>query len=217
MKTFLAFALFLIGASSCLAQDKATMDYTKMYGIFQKAAAVKNKDVRAMIAVVPSNKAIRPGDVTLTIQAKSGPQKLTVDPDGELHAFPMTDALLKENPSVLTNQPKGTLGIGGGIALNLPDGATFSYRQLGALLDAGNAEIKKQAGMLSLVAPQSKTITFEFFDGRGQSLTVGVKSAPKTIRADANGHLVLSVDPALLPENPPVTFSEKPSKALLDI
>lgn len=216
MKTFLTISLCLAGALSGVAQDKATMAYEKMYGIFQKAAAVKNKDVRAMIGVLPRD-AVKPGDVTLTIQAKAGPLPLTVDPDGELHGFPMNDRLLKENPTVVSNQPKGTLSITGELALNIPEGTTFSYRQLGALLDAANVEIKKQAGMLSFVAPQAKTITFEFFEGRGQSLTVGAKAGPKMIRADARGHLVLTVDPALCAENPTVTLSEKPSKAVLDI
>ncbi len=154
--------------------------------------------------------------MTFTIQAKGGAQKLTVDPDGEIHGFPMSAELLKENPSVVTNQPKGTLNLGGGLAAVLSKGTTFSYQQLAALFDAGNAEIKEQAGMLSFVAPSIKSLTFEFFTGGSQTLTVASKTGPRTIKADTKGRLVFTLEKALVAENPVVTLSEQPSKAILD-
>ena len=92
--------------------------------------------MRAVIVVVPKDKAVKAGDVTFAIQNKSGPQKLPVDPDGEIRNFPMNAEMLKENPPVVTNQPKGTLNIGGGLAATLPKGNTYSYQQLAALFDA---------------------------------------------------------------------------------
>ncbi len=216
VKTPLVALFCFAGVFSCAAQDKAVLPYQKLYEAFQKAATVKSTEVRAVIVVVPKDGAVKPGDVTFTIQAKGGAQKLAVDPDGEIHGFPLSAELLKENPSVVTNQPKGTLNLGGGLAAVLPKGATYSYQQLAALFDAGNAQVKEQAGLLSFVAPAIKSLTFEFFAGGGQTLTVASKVGPKTIKADAKGQLVFTLEKVLVAENPAVTLSEPPSKAILD-
>ena len=96
--------------------------------------------------------------------------------------------------------------------------STYSYRTLCDLLDAGNVEVKKQAGMLSFVAPQAKAVQFVFFDHDArQSLTVQTKTNPTTLTANAKGEISLTLDKSLLAENPTVSLSGKPSKLLPDL
>ncbi len=53
MKTLLVALFSLVGVFPCVAQDKAVLPYEKLYEAFQKAAAVKSKEVRAVIVVMP--------------------------------------------------------------------------------------------------------------------------------------------------------------------
>ncbi len=216
--------IFLLGLLCLLvripagyAQEKATVPYARIYDAFQRAESVRTKDVRVAIAVASKSEAVPPGVVSLTIQAKSGARKLHVDPDGEIHGFPMTAKLLQENPPVVSNQPKGSLQIGGGLFFNGSAATTYRYRKLSDLLAAGNAVSKKRAGFFSLVAPQAKSVLFVFFRHTGQTLTVHAKSAPQTLKANEKGEIALRIDPALLGENPTVRLSEKPSKVLPDL
>ena len=216
--------IFLLGwlcvfasVSAGRAQEKATVPYAKIYDAFQRAKSVRTRDVRVAIAVASKNEAVPPGAVRLTIQAKGGARKLHVDPDGEIRAFPISAKLLQENPPVVSNQPKGSLQIGGGLFFNAPATTTYRYRKLSDLLAAGNAVSKKRAGFFSLVAPQAKSVLFVFFHGTGQTLTVRSKSAPETLKANEKGEIALRIDPALLAENPTVRLSEKPSKVLPDL
>ena len=163
------------------------------------------------------NEAVKPGAITLTIRAKGGARKLRIDPDGEIHAFPMSAKLLAENPPVVSNQPKGSLQIGGGLFFNAATATTYRYRRLSDLVDEGNATTKKRAGFFSLLAPQAKSVLFVFFRHTGQTLTVHSKTAPSTSTANEKGEIALRIDRSLLAENPRVTLSEKPSKVLPDL
>ncbi len=218
MKFILLGAFCLVaGVPAVRAQEKATIPYAKVYDAFQRAAVVRTKEVRVAIAVASKNETVSPGAVTLTIQAKGGARKLHVDPDGEIQGFPLSNKLLKENPPIVSNQPKGTLRLGGGLFFNVQPATTYRYRKLDSLLDAGNAVSKKRAGFFSLVAPQAKSVLFVFFHHVGQTLTVHSKSAPQTLTANEKGEISLRLDKALLAENPRVTLSEKPSKVLPDL
>ena len=218
MRIFLLGLLGLLaGVPAGNAQEKATVPYAKIYDAFQRAGSVRTKDVRVAIAVASKNEAVPPGAVRLTIQAKGGARKLRVDPDGEIHGFPLSAKLLKENPPVVSNQPKGSLQLGGGLFFNVSPATTYRYRKLYALLEAGNAASKQRAGFFSLVAPQAKSVLFVFFHGTGQTLTVRAKSGVQTLRANEKGEIALRLDPALLPENPTVRLSAPPSKVLPDL
>ena len=215
MRIFLPGALcLLVGVSAVQAQEQATLPYAKIHDAFQKAAGVPSKDVRVAIAVESKDKAVKPGAVTLTIQTRRGPRKLRIDPDGEIRRFPMNDALLRENPPVVSNQPKGSLKLGGGLVFTAPTASRYSYRQLVALLDAGNAELRQQAGLISFVAPQAKGLQFEFFGPGRQTITVRSRTAPLTVTTDDRGNVSLPLDRALLAENPAVRLSAKPAKVL---
>jgi hypothetical protein len=192
--------------------------YAKLYPLFERGSHIQSPHVRPIFVVQSTNKAVKPGSITLTVQAKSGAIPLKIDPDGEIHGFPVSAELLKENPPILTNQAKGSLRIGGGMGILLPDSLTFTFAQLNGFLTEATAEMKKQAGMvLSFMVPSAKGLIFEFSSPHKQTLTIAYKAGPKILQADSDGGIKLPMDKASLAENPSVTLSEKPLKVSIDM
>jgi hypothetical protein len=215
-RLFLATLALLLSTVS--AECGSIIPYAKLYDLFERGAKIKSPNLRPIFVVASNNKAIKASSITLTIQAKSGPIEIKVDPDGEIRSFPLTQELLKENPPVQTNQPKGTLMIGGGMGIILPDSLTYSYQQLNDLVAQASAEMKKQAGLLlSFMVPKAKGLIFEFSSPRKQTLTIAFKNGPKVLRADGDGGITLPLDKTSLAENPTVTLSEKPLKVSIDM
>ncbi len=215
-RIILASLALLLSATS--AECGSTIPYAKLYDLFQRGSKIKAPNLRPIFVVASNNKAIKPGSITLTIQSKSGPTDIKIDPDGEIRSFPLTQELLKENPPVLTNQPKGTLLIGGGMGIILPDSLTYSYQQLNDLLAQASVEMKKQAGLLlSFMVPRAKGLIFEFSSPRKQTVTIAFKNGLKVLQADGDGGITLPIDKTSLTENPTVTLSEKPLKVSIDM
>src|SRR5215831_18787174 len=90
------------------------------------------KYVKPEIKVTPKTDGVKPQDVVFTIDAKTGPIKVSPTPDGTLE-LPMTPTLCAENPDIQTNQPKGTVSIGVSIDPAIPPVRTLDYRQLESL------------------------------------------------------------------------------------
>ena len=205
-------SLLLAFAIPVAAEDFGSMPYAKLHALFQDASGISAPNIRPTVVVNSTNKEVPPAAITLTIQAKSGLIKVPIEPDGEIRAFPMNAELLKENPAVQSNQPKGTLRLIPGITVQLPDTLTYTGAQLNELLEQANAAIKKQAGTMARLAPQAKGFNFQFRSPYNQTLTIVSKSGSKTLRPDPNGIIALAMDKLTLSENPTVTVSEKPLK-----
>ena len=204
-----AIALALDGPAALHAQDSGQVPYTTIHKVVSRANQVKHPKLRAVVALKSKDKNAKPA--TLVIQAKSGPINVSIGEDGEIRNFPVTAELLKENPSVLSNQPKGTSQLLATMEVVVPDGLSYSYRDLAQLLDDANAEIKKQAGMLSLLAPRAKAIAFQFPAGSKETVTIK-RSEPQVLNADANGVVRLEIDKAVAAQDPQVVVSAKPAK-----
>lgn len=210
-------AILTVCATSARCAD-LTIPYAKLYPMFSRGAQIKSPHVRPIFVVQSTDKAVKPGSITLTVQAKSGAIPLKIDPDGEIHGFPVSAELLKEDPPILTNQAKGSLRIGGGIGITLPDSLTFSFAELNGYLVEASAEMKKQAGMfLSFMVPSAKGLIFEFASARKQTLTIAYKAGPKVLTTDSDGGIKLPIDKTSLAANPTVTLSEKPLKVSVDL
>lgn len=210
-------AAFLLSATTAYCAD-VVIPYAKLYPMFERGSRIQSPHVRPIFVAQSTDKAVKPGSITLTVQAKSGAIPLKIDPDGEIHGFPVSAELLKENPPIVTNQPKGTLRIGGGMGITLPDSLTFTFAQLNGYLTEAAAEMKKQAGMmLGFMIPSAKGLIFEFASPRKQTLTIAYKAGPKVLQADSDNGLKLPMDKASLAENPSVTLSEKPLKVSIDM
>jgi hypothetical protein len=208
--------LVIIGCGSAVAAEEfGQIPYSTIHKALTRARAVTNPNLRPTVSIVSTDaNASKSQPVKLVVQAKSGAMNVDIDNDGEIRSFPLTDELLKENPFVLSNQPRGKSQLRVAVAIVLPDGLTYSYRLLAQRLEEANAEVKKQAGMLSLMAPRAKTLQFQFKAPAKQTLTVGGKNG-QVLTADNNGVIELTIDPKIASEDPQVVVSEKPSKIIV--
>ena len=197
------------------AQESGQVPYSVIHKAVTRAQQVKHPKLRAVVRVDSKAQGTKPREIAMIIQAKSGPINVAIADGGEIRSFPVSDELLKENPPVLSNQPKGSSRLQVGIELVVPDTLTYSGRELAQLIDVANAEIKKQAGMLSLLAPRAKAFSFHFRGGGKQTVTINGKE-PQTLSADASGVARLEIDKSFAAQDPQIVLSEKPTKVLVN-
>lgn len=212
-----ALLALLVLTASAQAEDFATIPYAKLHNAFQRAAKVNAPNLRGIVAISSRNKAIKASSITLTINSKSGAREVPVDFSGELRSFPLSAELLKENPPVVTNQPSGTVQLGGGIGIEVPEGQSYSYQQLSDLLRQGYEELKRRGGLFAAAfLPTPKGLVFLFTKPAAQTMTIALKAGPKILTVDEAGGIELVIDRAAVAENPTVTMSERPAKMFLD-
>jgi hypothetical protein len=153
---------------------------------------------------------------TLTIQAKDGDIRVTPDPEGFV-AFPVTEALLAEDPMVLTSMPEGRKT---SVSLELrparPPGTTFPLAELLASVPQANKLIKAQAGFFSFALPTLKAVLLVYPPGAPQTARLTAPGVERTIASDAKGHLRLPRDEPLEAAGARVELSAPPLRFELD-
>ena len=208
--TSLGVLLAVFCASPTLhAQETGQVPYAVIHKVVSRAQQVKHPRIRAVVSLESKAAGAKPKDITMVVQAKSGPINVSIGSDGEIRNFPISPELLKENPPVLSNQPKGSSQLRVGLEVVMPDSLTYSYRELAQLLDDANGEMKKQAGMLSMVMPRAKALSFQFRSGGKETVTIK-RNEPQVLTADANGVVRVEIDKAVAAQDPQVVVSEKP-------
>ncbi|HSH37847.1 MAG TPA: hypothetical protein VK993_03600 [Chthoniobacterales bacterium] len=208
-----ALALMLGAPPALRAEESGEVPYATVHKVVSRANQVKHPKIHAVVAVKSKDKTAKP--VTMVIQAKSGWINVSIAEDGEIRNFPISQELLKENPPVLSNQPKGSSQLVACIELVVPDTTTYSYRELTQLLDEANGQIRKQAGMLSIMAPRAKALSSQFRGGGNETVTIK-RNEPQVLTADANGVVRLEIDKSVAAQDPQVVVSAKPAKVLVN-
>src|SRR5205807_528971 len=98
--------------------------------------------------VSSTNKSVDPANITLAIHSASkGTIPVSLDTNGQILKFPHEKELVRENPSMVANQPKGSLRMMVSVQLPTPDTLTFRYARLGDGAAEMNKLIKSQAGL----------------------------------------------------------------------
>lgn len=217
-----AWLTVLLMCFPAMAEDREWMPLNKLMGHiyldkFYAAPLSQRDKVRARGVLIPSNKAIKPSDVVLTIAHASGKERIALNPDGSFELNPSAKAI-QENPMVLTSMPageKGGLGINMFAALT-PNATQFSYVDLLGGVTQANALIKAQAGMLSLFVPKMNGVLVRFAKGGTPVLKIAAKSGVTTLTADAAGVIAVKIDEAWMSENPQITASQPVLEAEID-
>jgi hypothetical protein len=211
---------------ACLAQTgqatntNAVIPYKTMDDLCQMADGVDQTKLIVRVFVSSRNKAVQSSDIGITIQsATKGMIPVQIGTNGQVLNFPHEKELRRENPSLIANQPKGTLNLSLRAQLAIPDELTFRYRRLGDGVAEANKTIKAQAGMLSLFAPKAEGVTFFFPEASGGKAKVEIMLAAgkKEYTADQRGQVKLKLEKAILTENPEVKVSEKPQLVMPDM
>lgn len=224
----------VIGAAVILAAGTATLLAQRSVQLNSRTNAVipyKAMDVACQFTegidqaklvvhtVVESNKkSVRPGDIHLTIQsAVKGPIPLKLGNKGQILNFPHDEALRRENPNIVSDQPKGTLGIGTWFYVPMPKELTFSYSVLAnAVAEANKGEEAARVDGLAQAHSSARRIervclVFPQSSAGKARLQIESASGWKEYTADKWGKIILKIEDSLTAENPKIILSEKTS------
>lgn len=184
-----ALLALVCGASASPADTTtARIPYKTIAELFDGFAKLKAKDkVELDVRLVHAPQAKPAAPIRMQLDSKSGRRELTVDENGALVDFPLTDALRKENPWLLSNQPKGTLDLHAGLRIKYPGQLTAPLQYYRQALDQVNSAIKSQAGLLAILAPKVKTVVFIFDPTLGPVVQVRSNAGERSLSGDTNG------------------------------
>jgi hypothetical protein len=218
-------ALIMLLAGAALhgraTETNAVIPYQELDEMFRPIATVDPAKLLIQVFVASTNKAVRPSEISLTIHsAGKGLIPLRLGTNGQFMNFPLEKDLRRENPSIVANQPAGSLRIVVAVQIPPSNELTFRYRRLADGVAEINKSIKAQAGMvLSLFAPKVQGVVFLFPKASAGKAKVAIASAAgrKEYTADRYGQVILKLDKSLLAENPEVTVSEKPANIVPDL
>jgi RNA polymerase sigma factor (sigma-70 family) len=213
------------GTTTLLAQhsDKAgaQIPYKVLDDACRLQDSVNQTNLVLRIIIVSNNKTVRPSDIHLTIQsARRGNIAVKLGSKGQILDFPDDEGLRRENPPVVSNQPKGSLHCNFWVYVPKPEGFTFPYSHLvnaveeaNRAMDRANQEIKSDYARR--VSPFSGDVSgvglvFGPSSARKAKIVIQTAAGRKDYVADAHGVIRLKINPELQAENPMITVSEKP-------
>ena len=205
-------ACLAVACLSLSAAENASIPYENLDKLWQISSSVNQTNLTFRGLIASTNSEVHSTNIQLTIHSKvRGDIPVELNTNGELKNFVHTKELAKENPPVLSNQPKGTLSLIVMLQIPLPDGVSFPYAKLRNGVAEMNKLIKSQAGMLSLFAPKSKGVVLWFPRSSGGKARVEILSAKgkKEYTADQNGEVKFDLD-SKLPDETEVRVSEQP-------
>ena len=216
-------------ASSSSARTNATMPYRMMDDAYRLLGGVDQTKLVLNWSVSSKQKAVQTTGIHLTIQSTNqGPIPLRLNTNGQIIDFPHDEALRRENPPIVADQPKGSLNFTVWMQLPMDKGLTFPYHRLTDGVDELNRAVAE-------ANRYSKEDEFGDFGGVFRSRVQGVviyfpraragkarveivsKAGKKEYVAPANGQIKLMVDKTLQAEDPEVILSERPQGIVPDI
>ena len=152
--------------------------------------------------------------LTITILSKTGRIQVPVGADNSF-AIPISDELRDENPTVTTNQPKGSLSLQVGVRILLPQTTHYAYSEFWLGIQQANAMTKRFAGMVRwLFSEAADSLVLRFSRPERQMLRIAAADGALTLIADDSGTIFVRIDKKLVEENPMMELSEPAIDAL---
>lgn len=203
--------LGLIGLAQILApamaaEPRSETPYAVLYGVLEPSRRIAAYPrLRALQSVQSQNHNVAPASIRLQIMSRAGPIAVPVRANGVLE-FPLDDALLRENPIVVSNQPKGTLSLAVTLALAPPPAARVPVVELAAALRDVDSLLRELPGQ-----PNRAVRGVEFhFDPRAEARVTLRGASERLLQADAGGRVVLMRDTDLGADSVEVELSQAP-------
>lgn len=213
-------ALLATGAaagSASAADEYATLPYSSMIAnaLTFLGMAVGERDRLALVQSLRpdgGNLVIRP--LTITILSKSGKIDVPVGADNSF-AIPISDALRDENPTVITNQPKGSLSLQVGVRILLPQATRYAYSEFWLGIQQANSMTRRFAGVMRwLFSDSADSLVLRFRRPERQMLRIAASDGALTLIADDSGTIFVRIDKKLVEQNPMMELSEPALDAL---
>lgn len=199
------------------ADDFATLPYRTMVAnvtTFLNVAVGERNRLALIQSLQPDGGNLVARPLTITVLSKTGKIPVPVGVDNSF-AIPITDELRDENPTVITNQPKGSLSLQIGVRILLPQTTRYAYSEFWLGLQQANAMTKRFAGMMRwLFAESADSLVLRFAQPERQMLRIAAADGPLTLIADDSGTIFVRIDKKLVEENPMMELSEPALDAL---
>lgn len=123
----------VVSAETAPQAEVATLPYAVVYKMVQVSdpGGTSTNGRGLSIKFKSSLPGVRPKDICLFIDSKTGRVPLSLDVDGTCR-LPVSDSLIKENPPIISNQPKGSMSFEVYINRNIPvpENRLLPYRNL---------------------------------------------------------------------------------------
>ncbi len=149
-------------------------------------------------------------DLRMVIDAEAGEIAVPVDADGTM-AFPLSEALLEENPAVRVNVPDGGLSLNLSIDTTVPPAQRFSYGLVADMAEEFERFTAKQGMMARMMAPDVEGLRVEFGEGARATATIG----DEVVAADDEGVLLIPLRKDWARSRPAIVLSRMPAQMRL--
>jgi hypothetical protein len=213
MQKLFVFALCAL-APLAFAADRE-IPYKDLHKVFSRVAGIPEGTYFRMTARMASNDpAVATDAIRLVIRSRNGDIAVPVAADGSAQ-FPVRDALLEENPPVVTNVAEGKLQVRISVRVEAPPEQRFRYGLMAAMQDEADAILAKQGFLVRMMAPDFEGLRVSFAPGTAATATVEA-AKPETFAADAEGRIHIPDRKAWRKENPFVQLSAMPLGIALD-
>jgi hypothetical protein len=206
---FLVGALVLFSAGPACADAWRDIPYERIHRALTTLTPLPEAryvQIRQRVAVTDTEMTL--ADLRIVIAAASGDIEVPITPDGALD-FPISDALLKENPPVRVNAPEGKLSISLQLDAAAPPAQRFPYAMLEELTAEYGRLVKRQGLMARMAAPKPVGLEVRFPPGEPASATVRGNETT-TIVADSDGRLVIPSNRKWRAEGAEIELSRMP-------
>lgn len=203
--------------SLCAGAAFAENRYVDLHKVVEPVAKLAGlRYVSADLRVKSTNATVKPETIAFTIRASGGDITVPVDADGRL-VLPITDALVAENPVVVSNQPEGSLEISVSFDVRADPQQTFDYALLDAMRREYDEVVGRQKLMWRLFAPDGDGLLIRFPKGSEATVTVALANGPVRYAADEKDEVRLPNKAEWRRQNPRIETSVKPEKVALNL
>lgn len=201
---------YLLQAGTALAQGST--DYASLHGVFKASSAVTGFERLLAIPKIQSkNPAVSADSITIVIKSRGGDIAVPIDAQGRAD-FPFSDALIAENPRVLSNQPPGSLRVSLVVEVKPPAQVRVSFAEL------AQAMVDVEAAMHALgddyESGAIEGLEFRFDPAVGAQMSISGTEREDLLVADPNGRVFLRREAPTRSSDAIVAFSAPPQQVL---
>jgi hypothetical protein len=205
------FLMAMVSAVGAEAPATGVIPYRTIAKLIEAFAEVKPQDKLILsVRVVSAGNVPLTQPIQLEIRSQSGTLPVKRSAAGDLEGFPLTEELRKENPGVVSNQPKGSLVLKTAIGIRYSGQKSEAASWYREALDQANAALKQQGGRFSLSPPTMRTLVLTFDPGSRAVVMVRADGVDKEFRADELGRVRLEVSRDLAAPEARILFPEAP-------
>lgn len=195
------------------AGEQASLPYPMIYQIQLKAAILSRTytNLHIYLQIKSTRPEVKNSDLSLYIDSKGGHIPVTLDSEGRF-SVPMLQTLLDEKPSIVVNQPKGTMQFGWFVGLVLESVPTNGIRYADMMRPLKNVEAIRAEMMDGAPTLSLRGLKFIYPKETNGIAVIHAKSGDQTYKTDQTHTLVVPWNPNLMQENPRMSIPIPPEK-----